>query len=46
MTIFVFFMNVLVAAFALTFFAEISTLSIGSFVFAFDCIKNRRKNEH
>lgn len=45
MTIFVFFMNLLTAAFALTFFAEISTLLIGSFVYAFDCVKNRRKNE-
>lgn len=44
MALFVFLMNLLVAAFGLVFAAEISTLSIGSFVFAFDCIKNRRNN--
>ena len=46
MAIFVFFVNILTAAFILTFIAEITTLLIGSLVYAFDCFKNRRKNEH
>lgn len=46
MATFVFFVNILTATFILTYIAEISTLLIGSLVFAFDCIKNRRKNEH
>ena len=46
MDILVFCVNLLTAAFILTYIAEISTLLIGSLVFAFDCIKNRRKNEH
>ena len=41
MTIFVFFMNLLVAGFALVFAAEISTLLIGSLVLVFDCWKGR-----
>lgn len=44
MTIFVFCVNLLVAAFVLTFIAEISTLMIGGLMLTFDCIKNRRTN--
>lgn len=44
MAIFVFCVNLLVAAFILTFAVEISTLLIGSLVYAVDCVRNRRED--
>ena len=41
MAIFVFIMNLLVAGFGLVFAAEITTLLIGSVVYARDCIGGR-----
>ena len=44
MDIFVFFVNILTAAFILTFIAEISTLLIGSLMFALELWKRGNNN--
>ncbi len=43
MTIFVFCVNLLVAAFVLTFAAEISLLLVGSLVFAYKVLKSKSR---